>query len=240
MASNPNKAFLTGTDAVLQWYDTNAKTNFWSVRDAKGDILFFYAGRDENEARQHLEDNMRMAESQGVEATLTLKIHPKCPKEGYFAKNEEGIVITHFRPSSFNPTSYQPVNNFANDQLLNEIRQMRNELAAIKMQQEMEEDEEDEPEEENTLMGFIKSPQIQNMLISQIASMFSGGQKVTHVAGVMDGAENDDSDQDEKIEDAILELKKHNENLGDDLLLLSELAKSDPQQFKFLLKMLRK
>jgi hypothetical protein len=237
MANNPNKAFLTGTDSILQWFDTNAKTCFWSVRDSKGEILFFYAGKDENESRQHLEDNMRMAEAQGVEATLTLKIHPKCPKEGYFSKSDEGIVITHFRPSSYNPTSYQPVNSYANDQMLNEIRQMRSELAAIKMQQEMEE-EEDESEEESGLMGFIKNPQIQNMLITQIASMFSNGQKVTHIAGVLDGVDNDE--QDEKIDQAINELKKHNDLLGDDLLLLSQMAVSDPMQFKFLLKLLRK
>jgi hypothetical protein len=244
MATNPNKAFLTGTDSVLQWYDTNAKTPYWSVRDAKGDILFFYAGKDENESRQHLEDNMRMAEAQGVEATLTLKIHPRCPKEGYFGKNEEGIVITHFRPSSYNPTSYQPVNSFANDQLLNELRAMRSELAAIKMKQEMEEAEEfedDEPEEENALMGFMKNPAIQNMLIAQISNLFNPNQKVTHVAGVMDGAEAEvESDEDDKIDQAIEVLKQYDDQLGDDLLLLSDMAEKDPMQFKFLLKMLRK
>jgi hypothetical protein len=240
--ANPNKAFLTGSESLMQWYDTNAVTSCWSVRDAKNDILFFYAGKDQNESREHLENNIRMAESQGVEATLTLKIHAKCPKDGFFAKNEEGIVITHFRPSSYTANSYQPVNNFANDQLLNELRAMRSELAAIKMKQEMndaEEFEEDEPEEQNALMGFMQNPAIQNMLIAQISNLFNPSQKVTHVAGVMDGAENE-SDQDEKIDMAIEILKKYDDQLGDDLLLLSEMAETDQMQFKFLLKMLRK
>ena len=238
--ANPNKAFLTGTESVMQWYDTNAKTTFWSVRDAKNEILFFYAGKDENESREHLENNMRMAEAQGVEATLTLKIHAKCPKDGYFSKNEEGIVITHFRPSSYTPTGYQPVNNYANDQLLNELRAMRSELAAIKMKQEMEEMEEDEEEEEpNALMGFIKNPAIQNLLISQITGLFNPTSKVTHVAGVMDGAETE-TEEDEKINEAINILRKYDDQLGYDLMLLAELAEKDQMQFKFLLKMLRK
>jgi len=239
--ANPNKSFYTGTESVLQWYDTNAKTTFWSVRDAKNEILFFYAGKDENESREHLENNIRMAEAQGVEATLTLKIHAKAPKLGFFTKNEEGIVTTYFRPTSFTPTNYQPVNNFANDQLLNELRAMRSELAAIKMKQEIDEmeEEEEEPVEDNALMGFIKNPAIQNMLIAQISNLFNPNQKVTHVAGVLDGAENE-NDQDEKIDAAIEILKKYDDRLGNDLLLLSELAETDQMQFKFLLKMLRK
>jgi hypothetical protein len=237
--ANPNKSFYTGTESVMQWYDTNANTTFWSVRDAKNEILFFYAGKDENESREHLENNIRMAETQGVEATLTLKIHAKAPKLGFFTKNEEGIVTTYFRPTSFTPSSYQPVNNFANDQLLSELRAMRSELAAMKMKSEIEEMDDEEEEEPNALMGFIQNPAIQNMLIAQISNLFNPTQKVTHVAGVMDGAENE-SDDDDKINEAIEILKKYDDQLGSDLLLLSDMAVNDPQQFKFLIKLLRK
>ena len=239
--ANPTKSFLTGTDAVMNWYDVNAKKPYWSVADSKGDILFYYAGNEENEARDHLENNLRMAESSGVEATLTLRIHPKLPKAGYFDNKSEKIVVTHFRPVSFNPTSFAPVMagmQYGNNQLLDELRAMRSELAAIKMKQdieELEEDEEEEPEEENMLSGFMKNPQIQNLLISQLAGLFAPAQKVTHVAGI---AEND-VEMDEKIMDAVERLKKCDDQLGDDLLLLCEMAENDPMQFKFLLKMLR-
>ena len=184
--ANPNKAFLTGTDAVMQWYDTNAKTNLWSVNDSKGDILFYYSGNDENEAREHLENNLRMAEQQGVEATLTLRIHPKMPKSGYFEKKDTGMVVTHFRPTSFNPISYQPMNQMGAYQpnLMNEINALRSEIAALKMQQDLDEDEEEEPEEENFLAGLMKSPQIQTMILSQLGNLFAPNQKVTHFAGI--------------------------------------------------------
>jgi len=245
--ANPNKAFLTGTDAVMQWYDTNAKTTFWSVNDSKGDILFYYGGNDENEAREHLENNLRMAEQQGVEATLTLRIHPKMPKSGYFEKKDTGMVVTHFRPTSFNPISYQPMNQmgYANQpNLMNEINALRSEIAALKMQQEMEEEDEDEePEEENFLAGLMKSPQIQTMILSQISSLFAPTQKVTHVAGIekTETMTNEtEIDNEERIYDAIERLKLVDEHLASDLELLCEMAETDKMQFNFLLKMLRK
>jgi len=244
--ANPNKAFLTGTDAVMQWYDTNAKTTFWSVNDSKGDILFYYGGNDENEAREHLENNLRMAEQQGVEATLTLRIHPKMPKSGYFEKKDTGMVVTHFRPTSFNPVSYQPMNQMGmvNPNLMNEINALRSEIAALKMQQEIEEEDDDEePEEENFLAGLMKSPQVQTMILSQLSSLFAPTQKVTHVAGIEKTetmANETEIDNEERIYDAVERLKLVDDQLASDLELLCEMAETDKMQFNFLLKMLRK
>jgi hypothetical protein len=245
--ANPNKAFLTGTDAVMQWYDTNAKTNFWSVNDSKGDILFYYSGSDENEAREHLENNLRMAEQQGVEATLTLRIHPKMPKSGYFEKKDTGMVVTHFRPTSFNPISYQPINQMGypgQPNLMTEINALRSEIAALKMQQEMDDqdDDDDEPEE-NFLSGLMKSPQIQTMILSQLSSLFAPGQKVTHVAGIEKTetmANETEIDNEERIYEAVERLKLVDDQLASDLELLCEMAETDKLQFNFLLKMLRK
>ena len=242
--ANPNKAFLTGTDAVMQWYDTNAKTNLWSVNDSKGDILFYYSGNDENEAREHLENNLRMAEQQGVEATLTLRIHPKMPKSGYFEKKDTGMVVTHFRPTSFNPISYQPMNQMGAYQpnLMNEINALRSEIAALKMQQDLDEDEDEEPEEENFLAGLMKSPQIQTMILSQLGNLFAPNQKVTHVAGIQTETMTKETevDNEERIYEAVERLKLIDNQLASDLELLCEMGETDKMQFNFLLKMLRK
>jgi hypothetical protein len=106
----------------------------------------------------------------------------------------------------------------------------------MKLDEEDEEDEEDEPEE-GGLAGFMKNPMIQNMLIQQLTGMFMPNTtKVTNVAGVLDSAV---TEQDEKIDEAIETLKQFSPNLGDDLILLAQLALNDPKQFQFLLKMLR-
>lgn len=131
--------------------------------------------------------------------------------------------------------AYQP-------NLMNEINALRSEIAALKMQQELEEDEEDdEPEEENFLSGFMKSPQIQTMILSQLSSLFAPGQKVTHVAGIeKPEVMTNEIDNEERIYEAVERLKLVDDQLASDLELLCEMAETDKFQFNFLLKMLRK
>jgi len=240
--ANPNNVFLTGTQKVMDWYDQNAKTCYWSITDTKGDIVFYNADNDENVSRDHLEANIKSAETAGMDCTFILRIHPKAPKGGYFVNSSEKMIITKFRPVSYETSTIQPIGNiqmgYANNHLLGELNSLKSQIAALQMKldQEDEEDEEDEPEE-GGLAGFMKNPMIQNMLIQQLQGIFMPTTKVTNVAGVLDGAE---ADQDAKIDEAIEVLKQFDSNLGDDLLLLAEMALNDKQQFNFLLKMLRK
>ena len=240
--ANPNNVFLTGTNKVMEWYDQNAKTCFWSITDTKGSVVFYNADNDENLSRDHLEANIRSAEAAGLDCTFILRIHPKAPKEGYFVKNSPEMIVTKFRPVAYETGSMQPVNNaqmgYSNNNLIGEISILKSQIAALQMKldEEDEEDEEDEPEE-GGLAGFFKNPIMQNMLIQQLQGMFMPTNKITNVAGVLDGAAND---QDSKIDEAIEVLKQFDANLGDDLLLLAEMALNDKQQFNFLLKMLRK
>jgi hypothetical protein len=138
---------------------------------------------------------------------------------------------------------YQQMGGY-NPNLMTEINALRSEIAALKMQQELEEDEEDEePEEENFLAGFMKSPQIQTMILSQLSSIFAPSQKVTHVAGIEQTetmTKETEIDNEERIYDAVERLKLVDKNLASDLELLCEMAETDKMQFNFLLKMLRK
>jgi hypothetical protein len=240
--ANPNNVFLTGSQKVMDWYDQNAKTCYWSITDTKGDIVFYNADNDENVSRDHLEANIKSAEAAGMDCTFILRIHPKAPKGGYFVNSSEKMIITKFRPVSYETNTMQPVNNmqmgYASNHLLGELNSLKSQIAALQMKlDEEEEDEEEETPEEGGLAGFMKNPVIQNMLIQQLQGLFMPTTKVTNVAGVMDGAQ---ADQDAKIDEAIETLKQFSPNLGDDLILLAQLALNDPQQFKFLLKMLRK
>jgi len=238
--ANPNNVFLTGSQKVMDWYDQNAKTCFWSITDTKGDIVFYNADNDENVSRDHLEANIKSAEAAGMDCTFILRIHPRAPKGGYFVNSSEKMIITKFRPVSYETNTMQPVNNmqmgYASNHLLGELNSLKSQIAALQMKLDDEEEEEDDEPEEGGIAGFMKNPAIQNMLIQQLTGMFMPTTKVTNVAGVMDGAQ---ADQDAKIDEAIETLKQFSPNLGDDLILLSQLALNDPQQFKFLLKMLR-
>jgi len=238
--ANNNNVFLTGIQKVLDYYDQNAKTCWWSVTNSEGQNIFFYADSDENESKQHLEANLRAAEQAGIDATLTLRMHPKKPKEGYFVKNSETMLVTKFRLVAYETSSLQPIGNvqmgYANNHLLGELNSLKSQIAALQMKLDEEDEEEEEPEE-GGLAGFFKNPAMQNILIQQLSGLFMPTTKVTNMAGVLDGAE---ADQDVKINEAIEVLKQFDANLGDDLLLLAEMSLNDKQQFNFLLKMLRK
>ena len=233
----PYKPELHDAESVLSYYDQYDDAPYTIYAGHKIDETsrrFSYDGDDKIMGRQHLADAMASVMSNPDNTnTYLLVINQKKGR-----KNEVKNAITFQLNKSVYSQMMPQQMGYANNQLLDEIRSLKAEISAIKMQQEMEDDmeEEEEPEEENMLAGFMKNPAIQSMIISQISSLFSPQQKVTHVAGVLDGVE---SEQDTKIDEAIERLKKHDETLGDDLLKLCEIAENDPMQWKMLLKMLR-
>jgi len=233
----PYKPELHDAESVLSYYDQYDDAPYTIYAGHKIDETsrrFSYDGDDKIMGRQHLADAMASVMSNPDNTnTYLLVINQKKGR-----KNEVKNAITFQLNKSVYSQMMPQQMGYANNQLLDEIRSLKAEISAMKMQQEMEDDmeEEEEPEEENMLAGFMKNPAIQSMIISQISSLFSPQQKVTHVAGVLDGVE---TEQDSKIDEAIERLKKHDETLGDDLLKLCEIAENDPMQWKMLLKMLR-
>jgi hypothetical protein len=121
-----------------------------------------------------------------------------------------------------------------------ELSALRAEIAALKMQMaaDQEEEEEEETEEDNFIGSMLKSPEMQKMLMSGLINLMAGSStKVTNLAGIEN--ENPD-DQAAKINEAVNRLYAKNSKLGDDLLLLAEIAENNPAQFNMLISMLRK
>lgn len=231
------KPELHDPESVLSYYDQYDDAAYTIYAGHKIDETtrrFSYDGDDKIMGRQHLAEALASVVSNPDNTnTYLLVINQKKGR-----KNEVKNAITfQLNKSGYSQMMPQQM-GYANNQLLDEIRSLKAEISAIKMQQEMMEDdeEEDEPEEENMLSGFMKNPAVQNMIMAQISNLFAPAQKVTHVAGVLDGVE---TEQDQKIDEAIERLKKHDPTLGDDLLKLCEIAEGDPMQWKMLLKMLR-
>jgi len=250
MGYNPNKAFLTGTSKVLEYYDSNAKTPYWSVTDAKNVVIFQHTEDDMHESRQKLEDNLLAAEAAGMTATLTLRFHPKKPKDGYFDSKAPVMQATYFRPCEFEMQPYSGANQMAgaNAMLMQQLSAMESKINAMQMRLEaQEEEEEDEEEEEGMgfLSGLMGNPAVKQMMMNVVANLLTPNKQpnVTQVAGIdqeeQTETEEEYTEQDAKIDEAIERLKVHDPILGDDLLKLCQIAESDPNQFKMLLKMLR-
>jgi hypothetical protein len=228
------KPELHNADDILNYYDQYDEAGYSVYAGHKPDqsyCRFTYTGADKVLGREKLHEALASVLSNPDNTNVYLL--QILGNKGKKTEVLNSITFQLNKAQSVMP--YQQISGY-NPNLMNEISALRSEIAALKMQQEMDDDEDDEPEEENFLAGLMKQPQVQTMILSQLSSLFAPTQKVTHVAGILDEAEND---QDEKIDEAIERLKKHDTQLGDDLLRLCEIAEQDPMQWKMLLKMLR-
>jgi hypothetical protein len=238
---------LHTAESVLAYYDNfdaAAYTVYVGHKVVPGNVRYPYTGNDKNEGREQLIAALN-AILQNPENTNTYCI-------AIFTN--KGKKIEELNSISFQLNKRQSLQSFQQigayqPNVINEINALRSEMAAMKMKQEMDdqEEEEEEPEEENAILGFFNSPQVQNMLLAQLAAVFSPTQKVTHVAGFKNNEQMTNEtesqlevDNEERIYNAVERLKVVDSQLASDLELLCEMAENDKMQFNFLLKMLRK
>lgn len=238
---------LHTAESVLAYYDNFDAANYTVYVGHKVDprnVRYPYTKNDKNEGREDLIAALN-AILQNPENTNTYCI-------AIFTN--KGKKIEELNSISFQLNKRQSLQSFQQigayqPNVMNELNALRSEMAAIKMKQEMDdqEEDEDEPEEENSILGFFKSPQVQNILLSQLAAIFAPTQKVTHVAGFKNNQEMTNEtesqleiDNEERIYNAVERLKVVDAELASDLELLCEMAENDKMQFNFLLKMLRK
>jgi len=235
------KPELHNAEDILNYYDQYDEAGYSVYAGHKPDqsyCRFTYTGSDKVLGREKLQEALASVLSNPDNTNVYLL--QILGNKGKKTEVLNSITFQLNKTQSIMP--YQQMGGY-NPNLMTEINALRSEIAALKMQQEMEEDEEEEPEEENLLAGFMKSPQIQTMILSQLSSIFAPTQKVTHVAGIEKPetmANETEIDNEERIYEAVERLKLVDDQLASDLELLSEMAETDKMQFNFLLKMLRK
>jgi hypothetical protein len=236
------KPELHNAEDILNYYDQYDEAGYSVYAGHKPDqayCRFTYTGSDKVLGREKLQEALASVLSNPDNTNVYLL--QILGNKGKKTEVLNSITFQLNKAQSIMP--YQQMGGF-NPNLMNEINALRSEIAALKMQQEIEEDEEDEePEEENFLAGLMKSPQVQTMILSQLSSLFAPTQKVTHVAGIEKTetmANETEIDNEERIYDAVERLKLVDDQLASDLELLCEMAETDKMQFNFLLKMLRK
>jgi hypothetical protein len=236
------KPELHNAEDILNYYDQYDDAGYSVYAGHKPDqayCRFTYTGADKVLGREKLQEALASVLSNPDNTNVYLL--QILGNKGKKTEVLNSITFQLNKTQSIMP--YQQMGGY-NLNLMTEINALRSEIAALKMQQEMEEDEEEEePEEENLLAGFMKSPQIQTMILSQLSSIFAPTQKVTHVAGIEKPetmANETEIDNEERIYEAVERLKLVDDQLASDLELLCEMAETDKMQFNFLLKMLRK
>ena len=237
------KPELHNAEDILNYYDQYDEAGYSVYAGHKPDqsyCRFTYTGADKVLGREKLQEALASVLSNPDNTNVYLL--QILGNKGKKTEVLNSITFQLNKAQSIMP--YQQMGAYQPN-MMTEINALRSEIAALKMQQEIDDqdDDDDEPEEENFLAGFMKSPQIQTMILSQLSSLFAPTQKVTHVAGIEKTetmANETEIDNEERIYDAVERLKLVDDQLASDLELLCEMAETDKMQFNFLLKMLRK
>lgn len=196
------KAMTTGTSGVMDWFDRNATSPYYSVCEiispTKKELLFSCNEDSVDNARRILEENISAFEQNGVNTLYALILHPKKDKTGYITMNTPSHAMLKFRPAELE----QPVygvgaytgsgggnNSYAMEKIMDKLNMLESRLAAA------EEFDEIEQPPQSPINTMLSNPQVQEALISGllgvVGNMLNGGKPINAVAGI--GSINDEA-----------------------------------------------
>jgi hypothetical protein len=175
-----NKAWCTGTSALLDWYDSNIQSPYYSVW--RGRNLSFSWNNDDMEAgRQKLENDINFAEQNNVTEVLTIKLHPKKDK-GYITNSTPVYASLDFRPCALEsavyglPMSSQP-NNYAMSQIMDKLNALESRISGNEMDFEEEDNKQESP-----INALLSNPDVHQALVSGLIGLIGG--MISHTSPV--------------------------------------------------------
>jgi hypothetical protein len=213
--------------AVLSWYNNQDDAAFRIFRGNKENDAYFcdgYTGSDREEGEMTLAKALSEIEPTDYNVYF-LKLYPSNPK----AKKSAPGITFQLHSQTIGAVYQQPGQYQAMNEILSEIRALRQERMA-----ELESDEEEEAEAPATptsiLAGILQTPQVQSVLINVLTSMAGSLMTKSTPVKAVAGVETDE------ISKSIEVLLSKGVTPDD----LARLAAMDQGQINFLLSMLRK
>jgi hypothetical protein len=192
------KAMTTGTNGVMDWFDRNATSPYYSVCEiispTKKELLFSCNEDSVDNARRILEENISAFEQNGVNTLYALILHPKKDKTGYITMNTPSHAMLKFRPAELEQPIYGVgtytggggSNRYEMEKIMEKLNLLENKLAMA----EEEEDIVDTPVNPLNAMlhNMAANPQVQEALISGLLGVVGGflnnGKQMQGVAGI--------------------------------------------------------
>jgi len=194
------KAMVTGTRGVMDWFDRNSTSPYYSVWVRK-QLLFSWNDDDSEAGRSKLEDDLNAIEQNSVSDVLIIKLHPKKEKGGFITDKSPIYASLNFRPSELDRTMYgmQPINgmgyNSKMESVLERVLETQNAILSKLNSEELEDEEE---EEKSSLGNILNSPHIQSLLIAGVSKLLglNGTEAIAPgIAGINDSNEAEESIQ---------------------------------------------
>lgn len=218
-----------GKEGVLVWFNNQPGTDWRLHRQyntkSKDNIINGSLDLSKEEESERLAETLDSLDNGYNNGTYTLVVdNGKYPAQMYFKITQAGEVTKHI--SGINQTQTDP----ALLALLNKQQEQLNELTS----RLNADDDEMEDEKEKGLMGLINHDVYGPLIataISGIVSKLMPAAAPTALAGIPD-------EQQQKVNQAIEILKNYDNNLGDHLMKLADIAQNNNAQFNMLLKML--
>ena len=218
-----------GKEGVLVWFNNQPGTDWRLHRQyntkSKDNIVNGSQDLSKEEEYERLAEQLDSLDNGYNNGTYTLVVdNGKYPAQLYFKITQAGEVTKHI--SGINQTQTDP----ALLALLNKQQEQLNELTS----RLNADDDEMEDEKEKGLMGLINHDVYGPLIataISGIVSKLMPAPAPTALAGIPD-------EQQQKVNQAIEILKQYDNNIGDHLLKLADIAQNNNAQFNMLLKML--
>jgi hypothetical protein len=191
------KAMVTGTRGIMDWFDRNATSPYYSVWVNRKQLLFSWNDDDMEAGRSKLEDDLAAIEQNGNNDLIIIKLHPKKDKAGYITDKTPIYSSILCRAAEIERPNYgmQQMGGIGYNSKMEDLLQRNLETNnAILSKLNAEELEEDEAPENNTLGSLIMQPHIQTLLIAGVSKLLgiSGmdGQGAS-IAGIGDINENE-------------------------------------------------
>ena len=165
-----NKAMVTGTRGVMEWFDRNSTTPYYSVW-CNSQLLFSWNSDDLEDGRNKLENDLIAFEQNGVGDLFTIKLHPKKEK-GFITDKTPIYASLNFRPAELERAYYSPnaIAGTGSNQLADAIARLT-ETQNLILSKLSEEEFEEEEKEESALGKLINNPAVQGLAIGYISKI---------------------------------------------------------------------
>ena len=197
-----NKAQATGTRRIMEWFDRNATTPYFSVwsntSPSKKELNFGWYEEDLEAGRNKLENDLDALEQNGVNELYTILLHQKKNKDGYITLDTPYYASLKFRAAELEQPLIMPMQHIAGmgsnhrlESVLEKMMETQN-MILTKLSADEFEDEEDDDDENDMIGGLIKKPEIQAMIMAGIGKIFNlADDKSVAVAGISESDENE-------------------------------------------------
>lgn len=192
------KAMVTGTSGIMDWFDRNATSPYYSVWVNRKQLLFSWNDDDMEAGRSKLENDLYAIEQNNNNDLLIIKLHPKKDKAGYITDKTPIYGSLVCRASELEKPMYgmQPMGaigyNSKMENVLERVLETQNAILTKLNQEELEEEEEEE--DKGVLGNILQSPQVQALLMAGMSKLLgiNGEEAVaTGLAGIDNADENE-------------------------------------------------